>query len=182
MPANADALDGAHVVLARGTQAGERSKVVTTDQVLCCGAHVIDVEREPDVPRAAEHLILDRSAVVVVNRVAIELAARLADRVKRGWGVDQIDQRDIVGERIADGRQQLLRRDRAFGAQMRDLPECMHAGVGATRADHAQRRTHDPHGGLLDGFLHGARRRLALPAVKGGAVVGEREFERASRH
>src|SRR5690606_20360308 len=60
----------------------------------------------------------------------------------------------------------------------RDLPLCMHPGIGAARTCAGEWYTGvHPGEGMLDGPLQGAHSFLPLPAVKIGAVVGDENSE-----
>ncbi len=57
-----------------------------------------------------------------------------------------------------------------------DLGERVDAGVGSARALREDRLTGDVVDGLGERALDGGQARLDLPAVEGGAVVGESGF------
>ena len=63
-----------------------------------------------------------------------------------------------------------------------DLRERVHAGIGAARAMHPQRRAEHAGKGALEVVLHAFAIRLALPAAEGPAVVGDHQLQPLGGH
>ena len=92
---------------------------------------------------------------------------------------------DFFGSDDADcGRKKCIEGALEFGGgegglrfEMGDLREGMDAGIGAACAVDEDFFLGDLAGGFSDGALDGRLAGLDLPAVEGGAVVGDGEFE-----
>ncbi|MEM8781212.1 MAG: hypothetical protein AAGE65_00015 [Planctomycetota bacterium] len=123
------------------------------------------------------------------DAVAVLLGDDVADHVEvivDGLGPEDVD---VVGEPAGDGAGEAVGGDRRVGVELGALAEGVDARVGAGRAqdvDLARRGADDLADGALDLGLNGAELGavglgLALPAVEGGAVVGEGEFEALHR-
>ena len=79
-------------------------------------------------------------------------------------------------QRAVEGSQQIGGRDGGFEFEGGDLAERVHAGVGAAGALGENRLAGEVTEGCRERRLDGGQGGLDLPAVEGGAVVGEDEF------
>ena len=153
----------------------EGAEVVPPEQRRRCGPHGVDVEGPEDLPglqpgeRRAGGQVLDPVAVALAPRVAPGVEGRLPDLGRA--------HRHVLGEERVHPLHVGGRGQRALHGEARDLPERVHAGVGAPGAG-------DPHRLLVEGrerpLQLGLDRRpvgLDLPPHVAGAVVGEDELD-----
>ena len=86
---------------------------------------------------------------------------------------------DAWRELAVDGGHPVERvhRELRRGVEVRDLCQCVDAGVGAAGSVEAQRLFGNFLQGLLDDVLDGISTHLGLPAAVGASVVGDGEFK-----
>ena len=89
---------------------------------------------------------------------------------------------DGGGKTVIEDDAEVCDRNGAGGLKGRDLGEGMDAGVGASGALGQKLLSGEALDGLRQGTLDGGLAGLDLPAVKGGAIIGEGEFESARVH
>lgn len=97
----------------------------------------------------------------------------------------RVDDADVAGQQRIQGLLPVEGGSRVGNIQMRDLCVGMYAGIGSSRAVHMYPIAKNMGHGIFDKRLNGGKRRrifarLRLPAVVGGADIGDGELQ--ARH
>jgi hypothetical protein len=177
----ASAVDAAGVHGAGGVHAfvgaaAEGEEIVGADEVGGGGLHEFDVEGAVVVIDVVA--VEDGAVGVGPDQVAVAFVLGAAD-VKVGGYLFHVADEDVGGEAAVDGFAEADDVEGGGGVHGGDLAEGVDAGVGAGGAEDDAGVGDDGAGGFFDFALDGVDAGgfgLALPAVVGGAVVGDGEF------
>ena len=135
------------------------------------------VERARIVERA---LVFEwREDLAAPDAVAVGFSLGLPASVEIGADFFRGDDADCGRKEGVQGALEFGGRESGLRFEMGDLSEGVDAGIGAACAVDEDFFLGDLAGGFGDGALNGRLARLDLPAVEGGAVVGNGEFEEA---
>ena len=137
------------------------------------------VAARPDI--GGEHGRADASGIDVVpvageDSVLVGFAQGAVAGVEVVWDEFGGEYADGWRERAVEGAEEVGWRDGGVEGKADDLAEGVDAGVGASGALREDGFPGDVADGFGESALDGWERRLDLPAVEGGAVVGEDEF------
>ena len=122
-----------------------------------------------------------RYDIAAPDTVVIRLAARRVAGMKIGAHLLDGEDADRGRQAVVEDDTKIGRWDGARSLKGGDLGESVHSGVGASRALGQQPLAGEAFDGLGQRSLNGGLAGLHLPAVVGGTIVGESEFEGA-RH
>ena len=157
---------------------GEGAEIVSAHKHLGGGAHGCEIELARDVPGVGPEQGIH--GVMVPHEVAVLLAGGIEAGMKFLRGARGVEHADI-------GRQEGVERYGEAGGghlelgggdlKMGDHAEGMHAGVRAAGAVESWLAGEIAGEDFLDFLLHAGADFLDLPALVGGAVVGDDEFE-----
>ncbi len=169
--------DGADIGGALVSAGGEGGEVVRADEEGGGFSHGGEVERLPDVVGAIVEEVFDGAAVGVEDAVAVELRDGGLRGVEGERDLGEVDEGAVLREARADGVEEGLRGQAGEGEEVGFLAGGVDAGVGAACTEDVYLMADDAADGLFDGVLDSAKAGLALPAIEGGAIVGEGELE-----
>lgn len=169
--------DGADVGGALVSAGGEGGEVVRADEDVGGFSHGGDVERLPDVVGAVVEELFDGAALGVEDAVTVELGDGGLGGVEGERDLGEVYECAVLREARADGVKEGLGGQAGEGEEVGFLAGGVDARVGATCAEDVNLVADNAPDGLFDGVLDGSETGLSLPAIEGGAVVGEGELE-----
>src|SRR5260370_10849008 len=157
----------------------EAAKIVSPPQAFRRPPHGIGIQSMPALMTIPAQERIGRRPVV--DHIPIKLAFSIAVGIKCLRHIRRLANHDVGWQMSIQGSNQYIGRMLGCCVEVDDLADRVNTGVGSPAGIGMRSFTSERGDGGLEGFLHGSKPRLRLPAEEVGAIVAQGQLDVAHR-